>query len=247
VVPIHRNAVNTVRYAHASGGGKFVLPGFKNNYMKFPTSILLIIPISMSVHALNLKKANSFCPKDTSYTIGLYIDSKLNDKKIHAKWNSATWNKYAKGEVRFESKIHSNSTSIPAQPFSSLSRDTIIDSTMEFFVLSEDYSSDFGSYSGITTRILWVIDNDTMATTSDSVGHEIILTETGKSSWKRDGRDILQVDCSPRLIGSDVKFKTKFIRYHWNKSNWQVRIFEKPMMWENEGRFPNVKKFFPKI
>jgi len=121
-------------------------------------------------------------------------------------------------------------------------------------LVTQDFSADFGSYSGPISKIL-EISNDTLhwaeAWSAQNKSTKISLLRSLKTAWSfapsKNGKskDILKVSCrfDP---GSEGEFKTVFSRFHREKTGWQVTERSKPILWERENdssALPNLKEF----
>ena len=120
------------------------------------------------------------------------------------------------------------------------------------FLVAVDYSAGFGSYAGVTTLLLDVVEREFQW--ADAIGiatHEterISLPETLKSAWKlvpyRGNQDILLVYCRPakvQVAGRD--FVVGYVRYRFDGERWLKYERLRNGFWESDESFPTLASF----
>jgi hypothetical protein len=120
------------------------------------------------------------------------------------------------------------------------------------FLVTVDYSIGMGSYAGLTTLLLDVVDAKPLwleAINRDTgKSGPIRLSKTLKSDWRLSPRgpqkDLLQVLCRPDDFGGSGAFSLAYIRYHFDGgAAWQMRERVKKGFWESDEPFPEATQF----
>jgi hypothetical protein len=120
------------------------------------------------------------------------------------------------------------------------------------YLVEMDYSIGFGSYAGVTTLLMDVVDGQFKWAESSELGshqtQQIRLPKTLKSSWKfvpfGSGHDILWVDCHP--AGVQVpghEFVVRYLRYRFDGNKWIKYERQREGFWESDQHFPPISAF----
>jgi hypothetical protein len=126
----------------------------------------------------------------------------------------------------------------------------------EFFV-TEDYTAEFGTYSGPLTRLLTVPPSGSIqwAAVRDSATHKLVplrLLTTGKDGWQpaADGSgDILTISCRPFLVPipgpvqDSVDYQVTLARLRRGRLSWTRMASTRPDFWEYDMGFPPLEAF----
>jgi hypothetical protein len=122
------------------------------------------------------------------------------------------------------------------------------------FLVAVDYSVGFGSYAGVTTQLLDVIERQFRWAESTNIDAKdvqpIRLPDTLKSAWKlvpsRAGnKDILWVYCRPAKVAFNGReFVIGYVRYHFNGRRWVKYERLRNGFWEDDDQFP-IRSAFP--
>jgi hypothetical protein len=120
-------------------------------------------------------------------------------------------------------------------------------------LVAVDYSIGFGSYAGVSTQLLDVIESQfrwAESTSSDANDVQPIrLPDTLKSAWKlvssRAGnKDILWVYCRPAKVAfTGREFVIGYVRYHFNGRRWRKYEQLRNGIWEDDEQFPPRSAF----
>jgi hypothetical protein len=111
------------------------------------------------------------------------------------------------------------------------------------FLLTQDYSAGFGSYSGLGTTLLMVSGpafRDVKALNEQShQEEEIRLTKSLKADWRitqqGEHTEILSVSCHPASLS---RFVVDYVRYSTDGERWLVFKREADGVWESGDPFP---------
>jgi hypothetical protein len=120
------------------------------------------------------------------------------------------------------------------------------------FLVAVDYSIGFGSYAGVTTLPLDVVDGKFQWVEATSVDtHEIEqirLPDSLKSAWKlvpfQGNQDILMALCRPakvQVLGRD--FVVRYVRYRFDGKQWLKYERQQNGFWEADESFPPLSSF----
>jgi hypothetical protein len=120
--------------------------------------------------------------------------------------------------------------------------------TSQLFLLTQDYSAGFGSYSGLVTSLIMIADGafrEVQALDTESRRQDPIrLMKSLKSDWRiieRVGRpEILSVSCHPN---EQRKFVIDYARYSFDGSQWVIHKRETEGIWESDDPFPESSAF----
>jgi len=118
----------------------------------------------------------------------------------------------------------------------------------QLFLLTEDFSTEAGSYNGLRTTLLQVGDSslhDVRALNTTSRQEEsILLWKSLKSDWRmtrrEDQRESLAVSCHPTREG---QFMVEYARYSLEGGRWLSYRREVDGFWESDAPFPNRSEF----
>ena len=199
-------------------------------------------------------------------TLQLLIDTRLNGRVQDDLWGKGDWSLvFLPG-----SKLHDELATVPpykaklkivesdgktiterelGTPLARMKAWNPESPTHDLFLLSEDYSAGFGSYSGPVTTLLRVSDasfHDVEALNTQSQQDETIrLMKSLKSDWQsRDVAgnqiEILSVSCKSL---SDGNFVIDYVRYSLDKGQWLEYRREVPGFWESDEPFPDRSAF----
>jgi hypothetical protein len=121
----------------------------------------------------------------------------------------------------------------------------------EIFLVTVDYSIDFGSYAGPVTSLLNIRDAKFVwlkATDADTHKEETVhLPKTLKADWKfvsvSGRKDILEVLCDPDFTGGGRDFVVTYIRYRFRNGEWIKYAKPEKAFWESDDGFPPSNKF----
>jgi hypothetical protein len=120
------------------------------------------------------------------------------------------------------------------------------------FLVAADYSVGFGSYAGITTLLLDVVDGQFQWTEATSIDtHEteqIRLPDTLKSAWKfvpfHGKQDILWAYCRPAKVQvTGREFVVGYVRYRFDGKRWLKYERLRNGFWESDESFPPLSSF----
>lgn len=120
------------------------------------------------------------------------------------------------------------------------------------FLVAVDYSVGFGSYAGITTLLLDVVEGQFQwaeATNINTHGTERIrLPATLKSAWKlvpfQQNHDILWVYCRPATVQeAEGEFVVGYVRYRFDGKRWVKYERLQNGFWESDESFPTFSSF----
>jgi hypothetical protein len=120
------------------------------------------------------------------------------------------------------------------------------------FLVAVDYSIGFGSYAGVTTLLLDVVDGQFQwaeATNIDTHETEQIrLPDTLKSAWKlvpfHGEQDILWTTCRPAKVQvKGREFVVGYVRYRFDGKGWLKYERLRNGFWESDESFPPLSSF----
>jgi hypothetical protein len=120
------------------------------------------------------------------------------------------------------------------------------------FLVAVDYSVGFGSYAGVTTLLLDVVDGQFQWADSTSIdtheSEQIRLPDTLKSAWKlvpfHGNQDILWAYCRPAKVHVPGReFVVGFVRYRFDGKRWLKYERLRNGFWESDESFPPLSSF----
>jgi hypothetical protein len=121
------------------------------------------------------------------------------------------------------------------------------------FLLTEDWSAGFGSYSGPITTLVCIengrIEDVTALNSRTKKASKIVLMKSLKTKWKIDLKNkspqILEVKCRPdtRTSLENLKFLVTYSRYRFDANGWTFKEHQVSGFWEDEGDFPKESLF----
>jgi hypothetical protein len=119
------------------------------------------------------------------------------------------------------------------------------------FLVTVDYPVGFGSYAGVETLLLDVVDGQfrwAEATDIDTKkAEQIRLWKTLKATWKlvpfRRNHDILLVYCRPPKVQVGNELVVGYVRYRFDGKQWLKHEQQQKGFWESDEPFPPLSKF----
>lgn len=137
-----------------------------------------------------------------------------------------------------------------AQPLARLTEARVRNGKPSFLV-AVDYSVGFGSYAGVTTLLLDVVEDQFQwaeASIDTQEAEQIRLPATLKSAWKlvpfRGNQDILWVYCRPAKVQvAGHEFVVGYVRYRFDGKRWLKHERLRNGFWESDESFPTLSSF----
>ncbi|WP_047236205.1 hypothetical protein [Chromobacterium subtsugae] len=130
-------------------------------------------------------------------------------------------------------------------------RSALADAGKPVFLLDEDHSAGFGSYSGVETRPFTVSARGLRFAQppGGDPAKPFILAQALKSGWKESRDGFLLVSCAPDFPAKGKwdgeTFRVRYARLTLRDGQWRLSERSERGFWENEGAFP-AERLFPK-
>ena len=206
-------------------------------------------------------------PNGVSGTLELLMDSRLTASIREEMWGQGDWSivfppessifkefsALPPGSARIE--IRDNSGKLLATraldvPLAKIEEWSPVGKTNWGYLLTQDYSTGMGSYSGPGTTLIQISGaaiHDASALDAKTHQEEPIrLAKTLKQDWKimtgGNGTEILTVSCHPKSAEDD-SFVVEYMRYAFEGTRWLKYSRQETGFWESDHPFPPRSAF----